>query len=154
MRDKSSTSDSAPSRSDRLDEILAQYFRAAESGESPSREAWLAAHPDLAPDLREFFADHDRIDRLAQPLWDSAHVQRAMIDMPVDVAVEAAPGTVIGPYKLLQQIGEGGMGVMDMAEQATPVRRKGALKIIKPGMDNREVIARVDADRQALALIV
>jgi serine/threonine protein kinase/Flp pilus assembly protein TadD len=63
------------------------------------------------------------------------------------------PGTVIGPYKLLEQIGEGGMGVVYMAEQARPIRRKVALKIIKPGMDTRQVIARFEAERQALALM-
>jgi eukaryotic-like serine/threonine-protein kinase len=55
------------------------------------------------------------------------------------------PGTTIGPYKLLEQIGEGGMGVVYMAEQARPVRRKVALKIIKPGMDTKQVIARFEA---------
>jgi serine/threonine protein kinase/tetratricopeptide (TPR) repeat protein len=63
------------------------------------------------------------------------------------------PGTVIGPYKLLEQIGEGGMGVVYMAEQTKPVRRKVALKIVKPGMDTRQVIARFEAERQALALM-
>src|SRR5947209_18404568 len=63
------------------------------------------------------------------------------------------PGTVIGPYKLMEQIGEGGMGVVYMAEQAHPVRRKVALKIIKPGMDSRQVIARFEAERQALAMM-
>ena len=65
----------------------------------------------------------------------------------------SGPGTVIGPYKLLQQIGEGGMGVVYMAEQQEPVRRKVALKIIKPGMDSRQVIARFEAERQALAMM-
>ena len=64
-----------------------------------------------------------------------------------------APGTVIGPYKLLQQIGEGGMGTVFMAEQGHPVRRKVALKVIKAGMDSRQVIARFEAERQALALM-
>src|SRR5262249_41073511 len=63
------------------------------------------------------------------------------------------PGMVIGPYKLLQVIGEGGMGVVYMAEQTQPVRRKVALKIIRPGMDSRQVIARFEAERQALALM-
>src|SRR5437868_4000967 len=63
------------------------------------------------------------------------------------------PGTVIGPYKLLQQIGEGGMGTVFMAEQTQPVQRKVALKIIKPGMDSRQVIARFEAERQALAMM-
>ncbi len=60
---------------------------------------------------------------------------------------------MIGPYKLLQQIGEGGMGVVYMAEQQEPVRRKVALKIIKPGMDSHQVIARFEAERQALAMM-
>ncbi len=68
-------------------------------------------------------------------------------------AVSEGPGTVIGPYKLLQQIGEGGFGVVFLAEQERPVRRRVALKVIKPGMDTREVIARFEAERQALALM-
>ena len=60
---------------------------------------------------------------------------------------------MIGRYKLLEQIGEGGMGVVYMAEQQEPVRRRVALKIIKPGMDTRQVIARFEAERQALAMM-
>jgi serine/threonine protein kinase/tetratricopeptide (TPR) repeat protein len=63
------------------------------------------------------------------------------------------PGTVIGPYRLLEQIGEGGMGRVFAAEQRHPLRRWVALKVIKPGMDTRQVIARFDAERQALALM-
>ncbi len=65
----------------------------------------------------------------------------------------SVPAAVIGPYKLLQQIGEGGMGTVYMAEQTQPVQRKVALKLIKPGMDSRQVIARFEAERQALALM-
>ena len=63
------------------------------------------------------------------------------------------PGTVIGPYKLLQQIGEGGMGTVYMAEQTEPVQRKVALKLIKAGLESLHVIARFEAERQALALM-
>src|SRR5258707_10469029 len=63
------------------------------------------------------------------------------------------PGDRIGRYKLLQQIGEGGCGVVFMAEQEEPVRRKVAIKIVKPGMDTKAVIARFEAERQALALM-
>ncbi len=63
------------------------------------------------------------------------------------------PGTRIGRYKLLQQIGEGGMGVVYMAEQEEPVRRRVALKVIKLGMDTRQVVARFEAERQALAMM-
>jgi serine/threonine protein kinase len=63
------------------------------------------------------------------------------------------PGSVIGPYKLLEQIGEGGFGVVFMAEQEKPLHRKVAVKVLKPGMDTRQVIARFEAERQALALM-
>ena len=63
------------------------------------------------------------------------------------------PGSLIGPYKLLQPIGEGGMGTVFMAEQTQPVRRTVALKLIKAGMDSRQVLARFGAERQALALM-
>jgi serine/threonine protein kinase/tetratricopeptide (TPR) repeat protein len=75
-------------------------------------------------------------------------VVAATIDLPAQTL-----GTMIGPYKLLQQIGEGGMGTVFMAEQMHPVRRKVALKVIKVGMDTRQVIARFEAERQALAMM-
>ena len=62
-------------------------------------------------------------------------------------------GSTIGPYKLMEQIGEGGFGLVFVADQQQPIRRKVALKIIKPGMDTRDVIARFEAERQALALM-
>ncbi|MDA7597885.1 serine/threonine-protein kinase [bacterium] len=68
-------------------------------------------------------------------------------------AITEGPGSVLGPYKLLEQIGEGAFGVVFMAEQRKPIKRKVALKIIKPGMDTKEVIARFEAERQALALM-
>ena len=71
----------------------------------------------------------------------------------IDQPITEKPGTQIGPYKLLQQLGEGGMGVVYMAEQKEPVKRRVALKIIKPGMDTRQVIARFEAERQALAMM-
>ncbi len=71
----------------------------------------------------------------------------------MDSTIREGPGTRIGRYKLLQQIGEGGMGVVYMAEQEEPVRRRVALKIIKLGMDTRQVVARFEAERQALAMM-
>jgi serine/threonine protein kinase/WD40 repeat protein len=80
---------------------------------------------------------------------DPAKPESSTVDhVPTD-----APGARIGPYKLLQQIGEGGMGVVFMAEQEQPVRRRVALKIIKPGMDSVLVINRFRAEQQALALM-
>src|SRR5262245_6945395 len=81
------------------------------------------------------------------------------LERPASGVETAGPGPAerlgmqIGPYKLLEPIGEGGMGVVFMAQQLAPVKRKVALKVIKPGMDTRHVIARFEAERQALALM-
>lgn len=75
------------------------------------------------------------------------------VDRTVELPVAERPGMVIGNYKLMEQIGEGGMGVVFVAQQQHPVTRKVALKIVKPGMDTKEVIARFEAERQALALM-
>src|SRR5262249_16510035 len=83
-------------------------------------------------------------------LLDAPEAAAPTIDHP---GLTEQPGALIGPYKLLQQIGEGGMGTVWMAEQTRPMRRKVALKIIKPGMDTRQVLARFEAERQALALM-
>jgi eukaryotic-like serine/threonine-protein kinase len=85
---------------------------------------------------------------LASPV-PAAHLVATVDEQPV----AERPGTVIGSYKLLEQIGEGGFGVVFMAEQQQPVRRKVALKVLKPGMDTRQVVARFEAERQALALM-
>ncbi|MBN2134081.1 MAG: protein kinase, partial [Sedimentisphaerales bacterium] len=83
---------------------------------------------------------------LEAPPWD----ENATLDTS---PLREGPGAVIGRYKLLERIGEGGMAVVYMAEQEEPIRRKVALKIIKLGMDTRQVIARFEAERQALALL-
>src|SRR5205807_8669547 len=80
-----------------------------------------------------------------------AEAPSATVRFSVPLAEKA--GGRIGRYKLLQQIGEGGCGVVYVAEQEEPVRRRVALKVIKLGMDTRQVIARFDAERQALAMM-
>ena len=90
----------------------------------------------------------------ADPLVEPVHTQPGTIQInpPTQTRTEK-PGDRIGRYKLLQQIGEGGCGVVYMAEQAEPVRRRVALKVIKLGMDTKQVVARFEAERQALALM-
>ncbi len=83
---------------------------------------------------------------MARPVFESP----ATLDAP---PIAERAGSMIGRYKLLEEIGEGGFGVVFMAEQREPVRRKVALKIIKPGMDTRQVIGRFEAERQALAMM-
>ena len=80
--------------------------------------------------------------------------QDGTIDYEAAASVSNVAGTVIsGRYKLLEEIGEGGMGTVWVAEQTQPVRRKVALKLIKPGMDSKSVLARFEAERQALAVM-
>jgi serine/threonine protein kinase/Tfp pilus assembly protein PilF len=130
-----------------------------------ARELFLHAVGKLPPEQWEaYIAEACGVDSdLAQQVGGLLQVHReagSFLDAPapgLDVTLNQPPlerpGTQIGPYKLLQQIGEGGMGVVYMAEQAEPVQRKVALKVIKPGMDSRQVIARFEAERQALAMM-
>lgn len=108
---------------------------------------------------RECGHDHALRSRVEALLRADAEAGTFMERSPAAPEPRSAPsigeksGDHIGRYKLLQQIGEGGGGVVFMAEQEAPVRRKVALKIIKPGMDTKSVIARFEAERQALALM-
>jgi len=80
-------------------------------------------------------------------------LQHVAPNATIDLPTTECPGTVIGPYKLIEQIGEGGMGTVYMAQQAEPIKRLVALKLINPGMDSKQVLARFEAERQALALM-
>ena len=127
------------------------FIEALEKGDPSERAALLDEACQTDAKLRE------RVERL---LSEHERQESFILDTPPtglhapgDQPLSETPGTVIGPYKLLQQIGEGGMGTVFMAEQTHPVQRKVALKIIKPGMDSREVIARFEAERQALAMM-
>ena len=101
----------------------------------------------LRKDLESLLEAHDRSGSLLENLPVVANV--TLDESPIS----EGPGTIIGRYKLLEKIGEGGMAVVYMAEQTEPIRRKVALKIIKLGMDTRQVIARFEAERQALAMM-
>jgi WD40 repeat protein len=122
-------------------EIADDYLRRYRAGEEPSVDRYAAKHPEFADRIRELFP--------------------AMVAMELPspgATVDLAPpnervGAIIGRYKLLEWIGEGGFGVVYMAEQQHPMRRKVALKVIKPGIDTCQVIARFEAERQALALM-
>ncbi len=127
------------------------FDSAAELPTGSERTAYLDAACAGAPEIRQ------RVEALLNAYENVG----SFLESPADDAAQTvaipsraeAIGTRIGPYKLLQQIGEGGMGTVYMAEQMEPVVRRVALKIIKPGMDSRQVIARFEAERQALALM-
>jgi RNA polymerase sigma factor (TIGR02999 family) len=139
-----------------LDEALVKLQekhpqRAIEVESSEDRAAFLdqacRGNTNLRTEVEKLVVDYFRAGNfLEKPL---ARLAATVRDHPIN----ECPGAIIGPYKLLEQIGEGGFGVVFMAEQQQPLRRKVALKIIKPGMDTRQVIARFEAERQALALM-
>jgi serine/threonine protein kinase len=136
----------------KVETILAQ---AVEITAAEERHAFVeqacAGNAELKRRVERLVANHFRAGRfLEQPAF--AVDLDATAGWEADGAAEC-PGSMIGPYKLLEQIGEGGIGVVYVAEQSKPVRRKVALKIIKPGMDTKQVIARFEAERQALAMM-
>ena len=120
------------------------FNAAAEIADANERSAFLVDacgdDAELLADLRELL-DHDAADA-------------SLLDRTTPGISDAiAPDAQIGPYRIREKIGEGGMGVVYVAEQTEPVQRKVAIKIIKPGMDTKEVIARFEAERQALAFM-
>jgi serine/threonine protein kinase len=129
---------------------IRDLFLAAAELHAGDRDAYLSANIGDDAELRA------AVERLL-----AAHEQPApLLDRPApgvptaDFApISETVGTKIGPYKLMEQIGEGGFGLVFVAEQTEPVRRKVALKVIKPGMDSSQVIARFQAERQALAMM-
>jgi non-specific serine/threonine protein kinase/serine/threonine-protein kinase len=126
------------------------FLAAIEISSAAERAAFLddtcAGNRSLRREVDALLRAHEK----SQPLVDSP---LPGLIATVDAPISESHATVIGPYKLLHEIGEGGMGTVYMAEQTQPVQRKVALKIIKPGMDSRQVIARFEAERQALALM-
>jgi WD40 repeat protein/serine/threonine protein kinase len=133
----------------------------------PDNEAIFHAARDIAdPDRRREHVreacggDEARIGEIAA-LLAAAEAPDSLLDLPagsdtcatIDEPTPESAGPLIGPYKLIEQIGEGGMGTVWMAQQTAPVRRLVAIKLIKAGMDSKQVIARFEAERQALALM-
>src|SRR5262249_46784394 len=136
-------------------------FCAAIEIESADERAKLVAQlcagdAELKERVEKLVAAHFRAGRFLEvPAAGSIHTQDfgSVGNGKIHDHKPDGPHTQIGPYKLLQQIGEGGMGTVWLAEQTEPVQRMVALKIIKPGMDSRQVLARFEAERQALAMM-
>ena len=134
-----------------------QVFHEALEKSGPARDALVASacghDQQLLAQVNALLKAHDEAgDFLASPHGIMSEAARAVAAIAVDEAPEG-PGSRIGRYKLLQSIGEGGFGEVFMAEQEEPIHRRVALKIIKLGMDTKEVIARFEAERQALAMM-
>ena len=138
---------------DAPDEIVEEIFHAALARPDPAgRAAFVSVLCKGAPNLRK------RVSRLLE-MHEDAPGKLEQVPLTADIEAELtrcrpeAAGDRIGPYQLVEEIGEGGFGTVWMAEQERPVRRRVALKILKQGMDTKEVIARFEQERQALAMM-
>ncbi len=135
------------------------FLQALEKESPAAREAYLAracaGDEQLRASVEKLLEAHQLADNpLDKPLAALDNSDALLSTLPpIWTPLDERPGTEIGPYKLREQIGEGGFGLVFVAEQRQPVRRKVAIKVIKPGMDSREVIARFEAERQALAMM-
>jgi len=118
-------------------------------------DAACAGDAQLRARMESLVRAHEHPDPFFDGLGKERLVQQGSAELQATLDRQATelPGTVVGPYKLLEQVGEGGMGVVYVADQIEPVRRRVALKVIKPGMDTKQVIARFEAERQALAMM-
>jgi serine/threonine protein kinase/tetratricopeptide (TPR) repeat protein len=123
--------------------------------------AQIAAQAERDRYLDSACADDGELRRRVENLLQARSKAESFLESPAldpvatldERPVSEGPGTVIGPYRLMEEIGEGGMGLVFVAQQQHPIRRKVALKVIKPGMATRQVVARFEAERQALALM-
>jgi len=135
------------------------FLEALDQPTPEARAAYLERIGSLNPALRaavETLLHHHRDDAfLETPALQllNADIPPATSRPEPSLPPVEKPGDRIGPYKLLERIGEGGVGIVFLAEQLTPIRRRVALKILKPGMDSQAVIARFESERQALALM-
>jgi serine/threonine protein kinase len=129
---------------------------------SDKAEAIVDAALDLVPADRPAYLDtacggdaalRQTVEALLHAHQHAPPIRAASTPAPTAPILSEKPGDKIGPYKLLQRLGEGGCGVVYMAEQEEPVRRRVALKVIKLGMDTKQVIGRFEAERQTLALM-
>jgi serine/threonine protein kinase/tetratricopeptide (TPR) repeat protein/thiol-disulfide isomerase/thioredoxin len=140
----------SPSNS-KTGELKSVFLGALEISDAEQRAAYLdeacGGNIELRSQVESLLKAHEQAGGFLKPVAFDPDVQ------PDQSPLAEAAGTVIGHYKLLEKIGEGGMAVVYMAEQQEPIRRKVALKIIKLGMDTKQVIARFEAERQALALM-
>jgi hypothetical protein len=131
-------------------EVRDVFCEALERQSALARADYLDRACQGKPELRA------RVEALLRASDEASGFLREPAGQPpatVDEPMREKPGSEIGAYKLLEQIGEGGFGVVFMAEQQRPVRRRVALKVLKPGMDTGQVVARFEAERQALALM-
>jgi WD40 repeat protein/serine/threonine protein kinase len=136
------------------------FLEALERPAPAERAAFLdkaCAHdPSLRAAVEALLQNHKEDSFLEMPVIASPHAPTSNKDRSDTVTflmIGEKPGDRVGSYRLLQQIGEGGVGVVFMAEQEAPVRRRVALKVLKPGMDTKSVIGRFESERQALALM-
>src|SRR5262249_4886084 len=145
------------------------FIAALQNDDPTERQAYLdeacASQPELRRQVEQLlrlyqgagsFLEQPAVSPLSAQMGESSRGEGTTGSLPDTedpTSSGEAAGASIGPYKLMEQIGEGGMGTVWMAQQTAPIKRLVAVKLIKAGMDSKQVIARFEAERQALALM-
>ncbi len=133
------------------EEAFQEFWRLWTKGERPDPESFCRDHPEGGPGLRARIEEFLFVVRAMEPVTP----MREESQPPPPPPSPEAPSRPkwIGPYKILRLLGEGGMGRVYLVEQERPVRRKAALKLVRPGMDSRRILKRFEAERQALVMM-
>jgi eukaryotic-like serine/threonine-protein kinase len=143
-----------PERWRQIDELLQSALRLPSGERTQFLRQACKGDAALEHEVQSLLISQSEIDGfLDRPAFELAAEQMASGDPAQLLAFDAHPGQSVGPYRLVEPLGTGGMGEVWRAEQSEPIRRIVALKLIKPGMDTRSVVARFDSERQALAVM-
>src|SRR5436309_8562245 len=143
-----------PAPEARLDEIIADYLEAVQAGRAPDRDSILAQYPDLADELEAFFADHDKLSRLADPLRAIAQAAQAGLEIRPPARGTEQPGPrEFGSYELLEELGYGGMGTVYRARQKALNRIVALKRIITGPWATQAELQRFRLEAEAAALL-
>jgi hypothetical protein len=133
------------------------FIAALQKDDPAGRQAYLdeacAGQPELRRQVENLLRLYEGAGSFLEKAADEVPATGPVPDGAGHASSRAAPGAILGPYKLIERIAEGGMGTVWMAQQTEPIKRLVAVKLIKAGMDSKQVIARFEAERQALAMM-
>jgi serine/threonine protein kinase/Flp pilus assembly protein TadD len=140
-------------REHEVEQAVWKFLDAQLRGSARDIEELVKKYPEFEDRIRKKITDFQKVDSLFDSLFQADESDFEETGTVCNLAGQDLVGTQIGHYKLLSVVSEGGMGIVYLAEQKQPIRRRVALKVIKPGMDSKRVIARFESERQALALM-
>ena len=136
-----------------VNRLISEYLTAEDAGEQLDRKQFIAQHAEYSDALRRYFENQEIFESLRSTPVAGLNDSTATSELSHKATDQKIADDAIDNYRLMQRLGEGGMGAVYLAEQLQPVKRHVAIKLIKPGMDSAQILARFEAERQALALM-